>query len=254
MSKHFPQNIISPFRENTCIICVPMVGANDVLLLSEAEAANKSDADIVEWRIDALRGFDNVDDILALAQHLRAKIHQPLIATVRSVPEGGLGGLAQNLGIEILLAMVARGLTDFVDAEIDGDATAFRQIQETADANNVPVIASKHYTTSTPSVAAMEERLMQAYKMGHIPKLAVMAQNMADVARLLEATAMVRQQVVDRPLITMAMGQFGRVSRVVGEVFGSSLTFAQLGSASAPGQMPLDIVRGLITELRGSGL
>ena len=40
-----------------------------------------------------------------------------------------------------------------------------------------------------------------------------------------------------RPLITMSMGPLGMISRLCGEVFGSSLTFGSVGKASAPGQV-----------------
>ena len=41
----------------------------------------------------------------------------------------------------------------------------------------------------------------------------------------------------DRPIITMSMAGTGVISRLCGEVFGSSMTFGAVGKASAPGQM-----------------
>jgi 3-dehydroquinate dehydratase-1 len=45
------------------------------------------------------------------------------------------------------------------------------------------------------------------------------------------------------PLIGMSMGGFGSVSRIVGGVFGSALTFAVGKSSSAPGQIAIEDLR-----------
>ena len=53
----------------------------------------------------------------------------------------------------------------------------------------------------------------------------------------------------DRPIITMSMAGTGVISRLCGEVFGSSMTFGAAKKASAPGQMgveDLSTVLGLL--------
>jgi 3-dehydroquinate dehydratase-1 len=42
------------------------------------------------------------------------------------------------------------------------------------------------------------------------------------------------------------MGPFGSVSRMVGGVFGSALTFAVGKSSSAPGQVPIEALRSVL--------
>ena len=44
------------------------------------------------------------------------------------------------------------------------------------------------------------------------------------------------------PLVTISMGKLGNISRVLGEVTGSAMTFAALEGGSAPGQMPISKV------------
>ena len=51
------------------------------------------------------------------------------------------------------------------------------------------------------------------------------------------------------PVITMSMGTLGAVSRLCGEAFGSAMTFANPGAASAPGQVPLDVVNEVLESL-----
>ena len=82
-----------------------------------------------------------------------------------------------------------------------------------------------------------------------IPKIAVMPQNRKDVLTLLLATEEMTAEYADRPIITMSMSGTGLISRLCGEVFGSSCTFGAVGKVSAPGQMnaeDLDTVLELI--------
>lgn len=46
------------------------------------------------------------------------------------------------------------------------------------------------------------------------------------------------------------MGPLGAVSRLCGEAFGSAMTFANPGTASAPGQVGLDVVNAVLDSLR----
>lgn len=63
-----------------------------------------------------------------------------------------------------------------------------------------------------------------------------MPQSRKDVVTLLSATEEMDRRTT-RPLITMSMGPLGMISRLCGEVFGSSLTFGSVGKTSAPGQV-----------------
>ena len=66
-----------------------------------------------------------------------------------------------------------------------------------------------------------------------------MPQSRADVLELLAATAEMTDHHPETPVITMSMGALGAVSRLCGEAFGSAMTFANPGQASAPGQVSL---------------
>ena len=83
-----------------------------------------------------------------------------------------------------------------------------------------------------------------------LPKLAVMPRSRTDVLTLLAATAEMADCHPDTPVITMSMGALGAVSRLAGEAFGSAMTFANPGTASAPGQIPLDVVNAALECLK----
>ncbi|NLL81887.1 MAG: type I 3-dehydroquinate dehydratase, partial [Tissierellia bacterium] len=99
----------------------------------------------------------------------------------------------------------------------------------------------------TPEKDEIVSRLRKMQNMGaDIPKIAVMPQSTEDVLTLLAATNEMHTKYADRPIITMSMGPLGVISRLSGELLGSSMTFGALGALSAPGQIPVD---ELITTL-----
>ena len=69
------------------------------------------------------------------------------------------------------------------------------------------------------------------------------------VIALLAATAEMADHHPETPVITMSMGTLGAVSRLCGEAFGSAMTFTNPGAASAPGQVPLDVVNEVLESL-----
>ena len=67
--------------------------------------------------------------------------------------------------------------------------------------------------------------------------------------RLLSASAEMYRRTAC-PIITIAMSGIGAVSRVCGEVFGSSVTFGALEESSAPGQMDVLEMKRMMEALR----
>ena len=86
-----------------------------------------------------------------------------------------------------------------------------------------------------------------------VAKIAVMPQSEADVLTLLDATREMKEKHTDSPVITMSMGAKGVISRMTGEIFGSSLTFAMLGKASDPGQVPLEELKDILQKIHVYG-
>lgn len=97
------------------------------------------------------------------------------------------------------------------------------------------------------------QRLCKMQDMGaDIPKIAVMPQSKKDVLTLLSATEEMTRCHATSPIITMSMADTGVLSRLCGEVFGSSMTFAAVGKISAPGQMDVDDVNTVLTLLHNA--
>ena len=65
--------------------------------------------------------------------------------------------------------------------------------------------------------------------------------------RLLEITRKI-DQIIDKPLITMSMGDIGALSRIIGWAYGSILTFGVGVKSSAPGQIEVGKLREAIEK------
>ncbi|WP_337019624.1 type I 3-dehydroquinate dehydratase, partial [Oceanobacillus massiliensis] len=220
-------------------ICVPMIGTTDAELLEEAETLAALRVDMAEWRVDL---FDHVEDIRQVKTTLKKLreilIDIPILFTFRSAKEGGEREIAAKDYMGLIKGIAETGQVDLVDVELFQRESDVKELIHTAHDNNVGVIVSNHDFEKTPPVEEIVLRLRKAQALGgDIPKIAVMPKDAGDVLKLLHATYEMNDHYADRPIITMAMAGKGVVSRLSGEVFGSSVPFAAVKKVSAPGQI-----------------
>ncbi|MFN3602281.1 MAG: type I 3-dehydroquinate dehydratase [Dietzia sp.] len=210
--------------------------------------------DVVEWRVDfyepftAGAGSDPAPAVEALERISALLPGLPVLATFRTRAEGGSAELSPEAYVLLVEALSSTGLAAAIDVELRhplaGDAIAAVHEHDT------PVVASSHDFEATPPVEEILARLAAMEDAGaDVAKIAVTPRSAADVVTLLSATEQ-RSRVAGIPLITMSMGTLGAVTRLGGGVFGSSATFATVGAASAPGQLPAEGVRSALGLLR----
>ena len=232
-------------------IIVPIVGKTKEEIITEAKTFDSIPVDVVEWRVDWFEGvfdFAQVKDVLTDLREVLG--NTPILMTFRTSKEGGEKAIDEKSYTELNLSAAKSGLVDLIDVEIfTGDAVV-KEIIDGAHAAGVKVVASNHDFHKTPAKSDIIYRLRKMQDMGaDIPKIAVMPQDKRDVLTLLAATEEMVTDYADRPIITMSMAGTGVISRLCGEVFGSSMTFGAAGKASAPGQMgvnDLNTVLGLL--------
>ena len=232
-------------------ICVPIVGKTKEEILAAARSFEDVALDVVEWRVDWFEGvfdFAQVEDVLKDLREALGNI--PLLMTFRTSKEGGEKAIEPEAYAELNIKAAQTGYVDLVDVEIFTGDDIVKKIIDGAHAAGVKVIASNHDFFKTPAKADIIYRLRKMQDMNaDIPKIAVMPQNKKDVLTLLAATEEMTTNYADRPIITMSMAGTGVISRLCGEVFGSSMTFGAAKKASAPGQMgvnDLNTVLGLL--------
>lgn len=233
------------------LVCSPLVAATRARLLAEARAVLRRKPDILEWRVDHFAAIADTDAVVEAGRELRRLAGPtPIIFTRRSPREGGERTALRGDDVVRLYAAVASArLADFVDFEMGNGARQVRQVIEDAHRRKVRVILSFHDFKRTPPVRTLVARYLEAARLGgDVAKVAVMPRTRLDVLALLQATAEAeaRSRI---PLIGMSMGSLGAVSRLVGGLFGSSLTFAVGQGRSAPGQLPIADLRAALALL-----
>src|SRR5207302_578076 len=125
-----------------------------------------------------------------------------------------------------------------------------KAVRETSRLAGLPLVLSFHDFTATPSADVLVQRFERAAALGaDVAKIAVMPQSLDDVITLLSVTARASSSA-SIPLVSMAMGPLGAITRASGWLFGSAMTFAVGASSSAPGQMTIEHVRAAIEVLQ----
>ena len=269
-------------------VCVPLTAPDPALLSSQAAGAVLAGADLVEWRADFIP-FLNPEMIPAILTELTGTLagRIPLLFTVRTQAEGGefqgdftayracnlaaaAAGQADLIDIEALsrdAGPAGPGCTQDVmadsghkgyDPETDPANPPFltvpaekRELIKAVQSYGVKVIASSHDFGKTDPAPMLMEKLRLLMESGaDIVKLAVMPVRPGDPQVLMDTVQEARQTFLDRPVIAMSMGEPGRPTRILGERFGSCVTFGTAGAASAPGQIPVKELREAMSKAR----
>ena len=232
-------------------VILPIVECTEAAALEKAAEFSTLRAECVEWRVDL---FEGAKDLKAIA-HCLAKLRvamkdKLLLVTFRTKAEGGNVELTHEEYLRFLHTVLDTDCADLIDIEFFTAGADLPGLIADAHTAGAAVVCSSHDFQKTPPRAELVSRMVQMQQAGaDLPKLAVMPQKRADVLELLSATAEMADQHPEAPIITMSMGALGAVSRLSGEVFGSAMTFANPGQASAPGQVSLDVVNEVLDAL-----
>ncbi|MEJ6023847.1 type I 3-dehydroquinate dehydratase [Ramlibacter sp. PS4R-6] len=233
-------------------VCAPLVARTASDLQEECAAVAAKKPDLLEWRVDFFSAIGDMRAVLAAARDLRAAANGiPILFTRRSVREGGERiPVSEEYIVDLYGEVCAGGLADLVDVEMESEASHLRTVQMAAKDAGAMTVLSFHNFRATPSVQDLVARFERAYTLGaDVAKVAVMPQSPADVLGLMAATQQAAHEL-PIPVVSMAMGPLGAVTRTAGWVFGSAMTFAVGRSSSAPGQMPIEDVRFVVEALK----
>ena len=232
-------------------VILPIVERAEAAILEKAAQFSTLQADCVEWRVDYFEGARAPGAVARCLAKLRVALKDKLLlVTIRTKAEGGELALRHTEYADLLHTILDTDCADLLDIEFFTAGADLPVLVEQAHTAGVPVVCSSHDFQKTPPRAELVRRMVAMQQAGaDLPKVAVMPQSRIDVLELLAATAEMADQHPETPVITMSMGALGAVSRLAGETFGSAMTFANPGQASAPGQVSLDIVNEVLDAL-----
>ncbi|MBS0620502.1 MAG: type I 3-dehydroquinate dehydratase [Verrucomicrobia bacterium] len=153
-----------------------------------------------------------------------------------------LAAFVQEAGLPVMLTprgerslSLLHSLCKLHPAYIDLDAGLSMQTRQILFESypDIRFIASIHDDEGMPDLDLLLEQIQTPY--AHIHKIAVTANSTLDAIRLL---LFLKKRAPLQPLIAIAMGPLGEISRILSPVMGGYLTFASIGPATAPGQIP----------------
>ncbi|MCW4006865.1 MAG: type I 3-dehydroquinate dehydratase [Candidatus Bathyarchaeota archaeon] len=208
-------------------ICVSTLPKTIAQALAAVEAAEENGADFVEIRLDNLQTLDGLPDIVACGK-------LPKIATDKNAD------LTPEQWQKRLFAAAKAGF-DYVDVELSTPepAETVKQLKTLG----AKCIVSSHNNHASFPVNQLNSILEKQLLAGaDVCKIVTTATHTNDNLELLQFTS---EASKNAKVVCFAMGELGKISRLLSPVFGGYFTFAALegGSQTAPGQMSLQEMR-----------
>ncbi len=234
------------------LICTPLVGRTLDQLMAELAEVLPKKPDVLEWRVDFFEQIGDVASVIAAAVAIKKEAGStPVLFTRRATMEGGEKIVLNEAQVIAMYTAVCESQTiDLIDYEMANDAANIAQVRDAAKANGIKLVLSFHNFSYTPGLETLAAKFLTADQLGaDVAKVAVMPRDLDDVLTLLTATREASKKL-RIPLISMAMGPLGAVTRMVGGVFGSSLSFAVGASSSAPGQVQMEDLNTVLAILQ----
>lgn len=232
------------FKTGTTKIAVPITGRSSDEILEQAKQAVKASPDVIEWRIDYDQDLSNTDRYIQTAKQLQTILGNTiLLTTFRTSGEGGEANLDEADYVKLYTWIIENRLTDMLDVEDHFSEESISNLVYLAHQYNISVILSAHEFQGTPPELEIINLLDQMQNQNaDIAKIAAMPRKFKDVLTLMRATAS-ESEKLEIPIIAISMGELGQVSRMTAPLFGSVMSFATVGDASAPGQIEIGELR-----------
>lgn len=237
--------------KNIPLICVPITGETKEEIFTQLQKVIKEEPDVIEWRADFFKDLESEKTVIDILDLIGLATNIPLLFTVRSKREGGQEiSLSDKELCDLLSVVASHHAIKYIDFEMESNLEHLKTVKESCHKYNKQLILSYHNFTETPDMEELLKRGKKAEKLGaSIVKMAVMPNDKSDVHKLLQVTNQLSEEL-NVPIITMSMGDLGKISRLIGWVYGSVLTFAVGVEASAPGQIALKPLRNTIKSMQ----
>ncbi|MCW4047319.1 MAG: type I 3-dehydroquinate dehydratase [Candidatus Bathyarchaeota archaeon] len=208
-----------------CVSLLPKTTQEALRLIEKAEAQR---ADFIEVRLDCLKNPQLTD----LARHGKT----PKIATIMPTSLQGKFSGTEAERRRILLSAAKNGFA-YVDVELS--TPNLKEVVSEVKAAGAKPIVSFHDFQGSQSLPELNGILEREISSGaEVCKIVTTAQQVQDNLTLLNFTSAASKKA---KIVCFAMGEHGKISRLLSPVFGGFFTFASLerGIKTAAGQMTI---------------
>jgi 3-dehydroquinate dehydratase-1 len=197
-----------------------------------------SKSDFVEIRLDFLK-IEQIPETLEMIKKDLSRV----VCTLRPKNEGGkfVGNEKERIAIIKLIAEYNPFMLDIEFNTLKKNSSLVKYLKST----KTNLLVSWHDFKKTPNSTELKKKINQMSKFSSNVKIVSTAKSTDDSTRMLELYS----KKGKNNLISFAMGDFGRISRILCLYLGSPYTYVSLGKAIAPGQFSVDEVKK-ITNLK----
>jgi 3-dehydroquinate dehydratase-1 len=166
-----------------------------------------------------------------------------IVCTLRPETEGGKfpGNEKERIAIIKLISEYNPFLLDIEFNTLKKNPSLAKYLKST----KTKLLVSWHDFKKTPNSLELKNKVNHMSKFSSNVKIVCTAKSTDDSTRMLELYS----KKGKNSLISFAMGDFGRISRILCLYLGSPYTYVSLGKAIAPGQFSVDEVKK-ITNLK----
>lgn len=217
--------------------CVSIAEKTPATVVKRLKIALKK-SDYIEIRFDFLK----IEQIPETLEMIKKDLNR-IVCTLRPKTEGGKfsGSERERIAILKLIAEYNPFLLDIEFNTLKKNSALVKYLKTT----KTRLLVSWHDFNKTPKMLELKKRFYQMSKFSSNVKIVSTAKSTSDSTRILELYS----KKGKNNLIAFAMGDFGRISRILCLYLGSPYTYVSLGKAIAPGQFSVDEVKK-ITNLK----
>jgi len=192
-------------------------------------------SDYVEVRLDFLK-IEQIPNALEIIKKDLDKV----VCTLRPTNEGGKfsGNEKERISIIKLIAEYNPFLLDIEFNTLKKNKELVKYLKST----KTKLLVSWHDFKKTPKSSELKNQIKQMSKFSSNVKIVSTAKSTDDSTRMLELYS----KKGKNNLISFAMGDAGKISRILCLYLGSPYTYVSLGKAIAPGQFSVDEVNKII--------
>jgi len=213
--------------------CISIAENNPKRLENNFKKALKK-SEFAELRLDFLEPKDIPDVLEKLKKDLKRAV-----CTLRPKSEGGKFSGTENERI-LILKLIAEYSPHLLDVEYN-TISKNKKLESYLKKTKVTTLVSWHDFKSTPTEGKLTQMLTKMSRFSNYIKIVTTAKSIDDAARVLGLYSKIKTQ----NLIAFAMGDSGRISRILCLYLGAPYTYVSLGKPVAPGQFSVDEIKAI---------
>jgi len=192
-------------------------------------------SDYVELRLDFMKSSK-----VPLALNLVKRDLKRCICTLRPKSEGGKFSGSEKNRISIL-KLVAEYNPYLLDVEYN-TIRKNKDLHQYLKRSKTELLVSWHDFKKTPNTSSLKKMANKMFKFSKNIKIVTTARSIGDSTKVL---SLYKNVPKNGNLVAFAMGDYGRMSRILCTQIGSPYTYVSLGKPIALGQFSLDEVKSI---------